>query len=99
MRTDALVTILGMALVTYATRAGGMWLVGRASPSPRVQAWLRQVPGAVLVSIIAPVALASGPAETAAALAAALVAARTRNLLLAMLVGVAAVRLLRFWMA
>lgn len=91
----ALFTILGMALVTYATRAGGLWLMGRITPSPRVEAWLRNIPGAVLISIVAPSALASGPSGVLAALLTALVAARTRNLLLSMAVGVAAVWLLR----
>ncbi len=90
-----IITILGMALVTYATRAGGFWLMGLVTPSPRVEAWLRQIPGAVLVAIIAPTVLASSLAETLAALATVLVAIRTKNVLIAMLVGVAAVAFLR----
>ena len=93
--TLALITILGMALVTYATRAGGFWLMGLVRPSPRVEAWLRQIPGAVLVAIIAPTVLASSLAETLAALATALVALRTKNVLVAMVVGVGAVWVLR----
>jgi uncharacterized membrane protein len=93
--TLALITILGMALVTYATRAGGFWLMGLVTPSPRIEAWLRQIPGAVLVAIIAPTVLASSLAETLAALAAALVALRTKNVLVAMVVGVGAVWVLR----
>ncbi len=95
MGTEAFVTIVGMGLVTYLTRAGGIWLVGRFRPSPRVETWLRQVPGAVLVSIVAPVALTSGPAEVLATVATILVAIRTKSLLLAMIAGVAAVKLLR----
>ena len=91
----AMLTILGMALVTYATRAGGLWLMSRVDPSPRVEAWLRHIPGAVLMAIITPALLTNGPADAMAALATALVAARTRNLLLAMVAGVAAVWLLR----
>jgi uncharacterized membrane protein len=93
--TLTLITILGMALVTYATRAGGFWLMGLVTPSPRIEAWLRQIPGAVLVAIIAPTVLASSVAETLAALATVLVAIRTKNVLIAMLVGVATVWLLR----
>ncbi len=93
--TLALITILGMALVTYATRAGGFWLMGLVRPSPRIEAWLRQIPGAVLVAIIAPTVLASSLAETLAALASALVALRTKNVLVAMVVGVGAVWVLR----
>ena len=84
-----------MALVTYATRAGGFWLMSLVTPSPRIEAWLRQIPGAVMVSLVAPTVLASSLAETLAALATVLVAARTKNVLLAMVVGVAAVWVLR----
>ncbi len=93
--TLTLFTILGMALVTYATRAGGFWLMGLVTPSPRIEAWLRQIPGAVLVAIIAPTVLASSLAETLAALATVLVAIRTKNVLAAMVIGVAAVWALR----
>jgi len=94
----ALLTILGMALVTYATRAGGFWLMGLVTPSPRVEAWLKQIPGAVLVAIIAPTVLASSIAETLAAVTTVLVAFRTKNVLVAMLVGVATVAILRLIM-
>ena len=93
--TLTLITILGMALVTYATRAGGFWLMSFVTPSPRIEAWLRQIPGAVLVAIVAPTVLASSLAETLAALATVLVAIRTKNVLIAMVVGVATVWALR----
>ena len=95
MRADALAAILGMALVTYATRAGGLWLMGRVAPTPRVETWLRALPGAIIVSLVAPVALGGDPAETLAALATAAVAARTGGVLPALIAGVAAVWLLR----
>ncbi len=93
--TLTLITILGMAFVTYVTRAGGFWLMGLVTPSSRVEAWLRQIPGAVLVAIIAPTVLASSLAETLASLATLLVAIRTKSVLVAMLVGVGAVLVLR----
>ncbi|MGZ3626475.1 MAG: AzlD family protein [Ktedonobacteraceae bacterium] len=93
--TLTILTILGMALVTYAARAGGFWLMGLVTPSPRVETWLKQIPGAVLVALIAPTILASSIAETLAAIATVLVAIRTKNVLIAMLVGVATVALLR----
>jgi len=91
----AILTILGMALVTYLTRAGGLWLMGRIASTPRIEAWLKHIPGAVLVSLIAPTALTSGPAEAVSVLATALVAVRTRNFLLAVVGGVVLVWLLR----
>jgi uncharacterized membrane protein len=105
-----LITIVCMALVTYATRVSGFILVGRFGLSGRAAAWLHYVPGAVLVSIIAPTvlpasmfgagpgvsgALSGGPAELLAGALAAFVAARTKNLLFAMASGVVAVWILR----
>jgi uncharacterized membrane protein len=95
----AVLAIVGMGLVTYATRAGGLWLMSRVPTSPRLEAWLRQIPGAILIAIVAPAALASGPAEVLASLATLAVAARTRNLVLSMVVGVAAVWALRHLLA
>ncbi|HKF93787.1 MAG TPA: AzlD domain-containing protein [Gammaproteobacteria bacterium] len=90
-----LITILGMALATYATRASGVWMLSRFQPSPRFNAWLRHVPGAILVAIITPLVLNGGLPSAAAAFATALIAARTNNLLLAIGGGVGLVWLLR----
>ena len=97
MRIDwpTLITIVGMACVTYLTRVSGYWLVGRVTLSPRLQTGLQALPGAVLVSLVAPTVLATGIAETLAALATIAVAARTRHLLAAMLSGVIVVWVLR----
>lgn len=91
----ALLTIAGMALVTYATRAGGLWLMGRMPVSPRVEAALRHIPGAVLVALIAPTVFTSSANEVAATVITILIAARTKNVLLAMVAGVLAVFVLR----
>lgn len=88
-------TILGMALLTYATRAGGLWLMGRVEPTPRVAAWMRHIPGAILVALVAPAVLTGNLADAVAGLATVLVAWRTRNVLLAMVVGIVVVAGLR----
>jgi uncharacterized membrane protein len=97
MRIDwpTLLTICGLAQVTYLTRIGGYWLVGRVTLSPRVESGLRALPGAVLVSLVAPTVLTTGVAEAIASVATVAVAARTRNLLAAMVVGVLVVWLAR----
>ncbi|SME90377.1 Uncharacterized membrane protein [Tistlia consotensis] len=64
---QTLLAILGMALVTYATRLGGWLMVRRYTPTGRAAAALEAVPGAILTAVIAPMVLATGPAETAAA--------------------------------
>ncbi len=90
-----LLTILLMGAVIYATRAGGLWLASRVEISGRLEAWLGFLPGAILVSIVAPTVLTSGLAEALAALAVVLVALRSGSLLGAMATGVVAVVVLR----
>ncbi len=84
-----------MALATYATRAVGLWLASRLDLSERAGAWLDQIPGAILVSLVAPVVLTGGFAEALAAVAVVLVAVRTGSLPAAMVTGVGAVVVLR----
>ena len=90
-----MLAIVLMALATYVTRAGGLWLASRLELSGRVEAWLGYIPGAILVSLVAPAVLASGLTEALAGLAVVLVAIRTASLPLAMVVGVGAVLLFR----
>jgi uncharacterized membrane protein len=90
-----LFAIVLMAITTYATRAGGLWLASRFDLSERAGAWLDQIPGAILVSLVAPAVLTGGPAEALAALAVVVVAVRTASLPAAMVTGVVAVVVLR----
>lgn len=95
MSAEALLAILGMALVTFAIRAGGYLVANRLPATGFIAAWLRHLPGAVLAALIAPAVLAGGPAEQLAAAATALAYALTRNLFAAMGAGVGAVFVLR----
>jgi uncharacterized membrane protein len=90
-----LLAIVLMALATYATRAGGLWLANRFDLSEQAGAWLDAIPGAILVSLVAPTVLTGGPAEALAAVAVVVVAVRSGSLPLAMATGVVAVVLLR----
>lgn len=91
----SILTIGGMALVTYLSRAAGLAVMSRLSISGRLERFMKAIPGAILASIVAPSALAAGPAEAAATLATAVVAWRYANLPLAMAIGVAVVLALR----
>jgi uncharacterized membrane protein len=95
MPLEALITILGMAAVTYAIRAGGLLLANRLPTTGFVASWMKHVPGAVLASLIAPAVLAGGAAEAIAAAATALIYIASRNLFAAMVGGVVAVYLAR----
>jgi len=90
--------IAGMALATFAVRYPVLLLVGRMPLPNTVLRALKYVPPAVLTAIVAPAVLlgADGSLDIsldnaflAAALAATLVAWRTRNLLLTIVVGMA----------
>jgi uncharacterized membrane protein len=87
--------ILLMGLATYATRAGGLWLIQRMTPSPFLKAWIAHVPGAVFAALCAPMVLKAGPAGWVSAAVALLVARRSGNVFLAMVAGVVAIVLLR----
>src|SRR3990167_8357976 len=95
--TETAAVIFGMAVVTYLTRISGFYLISRVKVSGRLEAFLNAIPGAVLVSIVAPVVLASGPAESVASLATGLTAWKSRSLPLAMIVGIVVVWLLRWF--
>ncbi|HET6688247.1 MAG TPA: AzlD domain-containing protein [Rubrobacter sp.] len=86
-----LLAIVLMALATYATRAGGLWLASRFDLSERAGAWLDQIPGAILVSLVAPTVLMGGPVEVFAAIVVVIVSLRTGSLPAAMVTGVGTV--------
>lgn len=91
MPLDSLLTILGMALVTYAIRAGGFLIADRLPETGFVAAWLRHIPGAVLIALIAPATANGGPPEWLAAAAAVLAYVLSRNVFATILAGVLAV--------
>jgi uncharacterized membrane protein len=63
------VLILLLGVGTYAMRIGGALVLARFERlDPRIEAALDAVPIAVITSIVAPVALATGIAETLAAI-------------------------------
>ena len=89
-----LLAILAMAVVTYATRLLGFAFALRLSLTGRARAAFDAIPAAVLTAVIAPVALATGPAETAAAAVTALASLRL-PLLATVAVGAGSVVLFR----
>lgn len=95
---EALAAILGMALVTFMVKAGGLLLANRLPRDGFAAAWLRHIPGAVLASLVAPALVTGNAAEAIAAAITALVYFLTRNLLAAMASGVFAVYLARLWL-
>jgi uncharacterized membrane protein len=87
--------VAGMALITYLTRAAGLFLVNRLRLTGRAGAFLKAIPGTVLVAILAPSILGGGLPEWVATAATVAVAARFANLPLSLVTGVGLVWLLR----
>nr|WP_283102388.1 AzlD domain-containing protein [Haloplanus sp. XH21] len=84
-----------MCLVTYATKASGLWLLARLDLSDRAQAGLSALPGGIIIAILAPRLATGGPPEWAAGGVVVLIAHRTDSVLLALVVGVVALLLFR----
>ena len=58
--TNILITLLGMALVTYFPRLIPAWLLRDKQLPPFLVAWLRSVPVAVLAALLLPSLLIEG---------------------------------------
>lgn len=94
MNTMTVLTILLMASSTYLTRILGYVLLRNRTLSPRMRAVMENVPGCVLVSVIAPAFVTGNTADTVA-LAITLLAASRLSILPTVLIGVVATGLLR----
>jgi uncharacterized membrane protein len=90
-----LLAIAGMGLATYATRLSGFVLLSGFNPRGRLKAALDALPPAILVSVIAPAVLLTGPAETGAAMITAAAAWFRLPLAVIIVIGVASVVALR----
>jgi len=90
-----LLIIVLMGLVTYLCRIGGYWMVGRFALSPRVEAGLQYLPGAVLISLVGPAMAEEGLPGVIAVIITAVAMRLSGNLFIAMLAGVGTVWLTR----
>lgn len=93
MSLDAtvLVTVLGMAVVTYATRLAGFALVVRLPLGRAVRRFLERIPGTTFAALTAPLVVAGGPPEWLAAAVTIGVMRLSRNVAAAILCYVAVV--------
>jgi len=98
-----LVTLLGMAVVTYVPRLLPLWILSSRSLPPLVVTWLRYVPVAVLAAMLLPSILVSDQRVNLdvsniflwAAAPTLLVAQKTRSLFGSVVAGMLVVALLR----
>jgi uncharacterized membrane protein len=96
MSEAAVATIAGMAVATYSTRACGLWLGNRLRITPRLDAFLAALPGAILISLVAPAVFRAGVRGAFAAAATAVVALRLKgNIIVPTVVGLVVLWALR----
>ncbi|WP_068015741.1 AzlD family protein [Rhodoplanes sp. Z2-YC6860] len=95
----AIAAVTLLAIVTMATRLGGVWIMSTVAITPRIEAFLKYMSVSVLISIVAASTWSStataGPRIWIAVGTAALVMAFTRSALAAMLAGTAIAALVR----
>jgi uncharacterized membrane protein len=95
VHASALLAIFLMAIVTYTFRAGGYWMMGRVTLSPRMEAGLAYLPGAVITALVVPSAIEAGFPGIVGLVAVAVAMRRWNNLFLALVFGIGAVWLMR----
>jgi uncharacterized membrane protein len=84
-----LAAIFAMAAATYATRAGGFWLMAHVPLTARLRRMLETLPGAVVVSAVLPIVVRDGLPAALAIVAAGTVMLVWRKDLLAVITGMA----------
>ncbi len=89
------IAIAGMALASYACRAGGYWAMGFVRMTPRVEGWLAAMPSALVAAILARTLASAGPVEIAGVAVAFLVARFFGGDFAGMIAGIGAVAALR----
>lgn len=98
MNVDGLFVIFGMAIVTFASRIGGFWLMNHSKSLNGLERILKHTPGSIISAIVTPAALLNGLDDALAAVVVAFVMIRSQNLLLSMCSGIAAVLILRYFL-
>ncbi len=63
IRPDVLAAIAALGVLSYSCRAAGFFLMRYVAITPRVEAWLRAMPIALIGAIVGPVAARGGPPE------------------------------------
>ena len=86
---ETVLAILAIGLVTFATRIGGILIMARIALSPRIDAFLRYLSGSVLVAVVVPPVIATGPAAWLAVAVSLALMLKTRHALLSLVLGMA----------
>ena len=85
--SDAILAVLAMAFVTYATRIGGVLIAAFLGDNRRLRGVLEVLPGCAIVALLAPAMTKGTPAELVALGITLLVMWFTNRVLLATVIG------------
>lgn len=91
----AIIVVVVMALVTLATRLGGVFIMSLVPINERVRRFIRAMSGSVLVALLAPIALTGDTAARLALLATALMMLWLKKPLPAIAAGILVAALIR----
>ncbi|MCE8012372.1 AzlD domain-containing protein [Halomonas desiderata] len=94
----ALAAIAIMALVTYLTRAGGVFVMSRVPIGPKVERFINAMAGSVLVAVITPMAVQGDWGARLALVATLGVMLTTQKALAAIAAGIVTAALWRLWL-
>jgi uncharacterized membrane protein len=87
--------LAAMTCAVYVMRAGGYWLIGRVTISPRLRRMLDTLPGAVIAATVAPILMKGGVSTSLAVIAAVAAMIVVRNDFAAVVAGVGIAALVR----
>lgn len=94
--TGILAIIALMALVTLATRFGGVFIMSFVRINPRIESFINTMASSVLIAIIVPMAFGGDVGAIAALATTTVIMLASRKVLPAIACGIAAAALIRF---
>ena len=96
MRTEILVVIAAMTLVTIVMRVAGFWLMAYVPVTPRIRRMLAALPGSIIAAAVLPVVVEGGVVAAMAVAAAMAAMWVTRSDFVAVLAGMGVAAAARF---
>lgn len=96
MRTEILLVIGAMALVTIVMRTAGFWLMAYVPVTPRIRRMLAALPGSIIAAAVLPIVVEGGLVAAMAVVAAMAAMLLTRNDFVAVLAGMGVAAAARF---
>ncbi|MEZ5763986.1 MAG: AzlD domain-containing protein [Xanthobacteraceae bacterium] len=96
MRTEILVVIAAMTLVTIVMRVAGFWLMAYVPVTPRIRRMLAALPGSIIAAAVLPIVVEGGLVAAMAVVAAMAAMWLTRSDFVAVLAGMGVAAAARF---